>query len=406
MAVDTTQAARKKMTMATAQENLYAYSVAKQVCEVNTKDMGTIYNPYTSLPAVNLGTVTSPSYNIGTLSVDADSLQVNLRADASEHVNSYDWKSVGFGLIQDRGKNFGMALAQQIDRYVIAQAVGSAGTALDDGDFGGTDGNPKTTSNTNIDDVINLGIESIDALEGFGKKKYIIVSPREAGDLRGFMQNNGHSVADDAIKNGIAFVGTTFSGVDVYQTTNLRNTVVLGMATNPTAGDTITINGVTITFVATLSGGAGEIHIASAVDITRANLVSFLNGTTQPGDTAVAEATDAGAAALSTEDSAKLGRLALTATNNNTADTATLTANGLLIVSDVLTAGADGFAAVQRQLVMGNYGSQYLALPTAGMDYHEKEVSGKAGVELFMEQFFNTTFWTRKADQVVTILVN
>ena len=137
MAVDTTQAARKKMTMAKAQENLYAYNVAKQVCEVNTRDMGTIYNPYSSLPAVSDAVVTAPDYNLGTLSVDADSLQVNRRATAAEHVNSYDWKSVGFGLIADRGANFGQAISQQIDRYVVAQAVGSAGTALDDGDFGG-----------------------------------------------------------------------------------------------------------------------------------------------------------------------------------------------------------------------------------------------------------------------------
>lgn len=406
MAVDTTQNARKKMTMAKAQENLYSYSVAKQVCEVNTKDMGTIYNPYTSLPAVSDGVVSSPSYSINDYSVDADSLQVNRRAIASEHVNSYDWKSVGFGLIADRGMNFGMAMTQQIDRFVIAQAVGSAGTALDDGDFGGTDGNAKTSSNTVIDDIINLGIETIDSLEGFGKKKFIIVSPREANDLRGFMQNNGHNVADDAIRGGIPFVGTTFSGVDVYQTTNLRNTAVLGLATNPTDGDTITINGVTITFVATLSGGAGEVHITSAVDTTAANLASFLNGTNQPGDTAVVEATNTGAAALSASDSAKLGRLALSASASAGDDEVTITANGLLIVSETLTAGADVWAPVERQLVMGNYGSQYLALPTAGMDYHEKEVSGKAGVELMMEQFYNSTFWTRKADQVVTIKVN
>jgi len=405
--MSTTQASRKKMTIAKAQENLYAYNVARRVCEVNSKDMGTIYNPYTNLPAVNDGAVSSETYNIGTQVTDADSLQVNRRADASEHINSYDWKSVSFGLIADRGANYGQAISQQIDRYVIANAVGNAGTALDDGDFGGTAGNPKTSSATVIDDIINLGIESVDALEGFGKKKFIVVSPREANDLRGFMQNNGHAVADDAIKNGIAFVGTTFSGVDVYQTTNLRNTVVLGLATNPTTTDTLTINGVVITFLAaSVSGTPGAVHITSAVDNTAANLATFLNGTNQPGDTSETEAADAGYQALSADDSAKLGRLALTAVASAGDDTVTLTANGLLIVSETLTDATDTWAAVQRQLVGGNYGSMYLALPTQGMDYHEKEVSGKAGVELFMEQFYNTTIWTRKGDQLFTCLVN
>jgi len=39
------------------------------------------------------------------------------------------------------------------------------------------------------------------------------------------------------------------------------------------------------------------------------------------------------------------------------------------------------------------------------MDYVEKEVSGKPGVELYMEQFFNATVWTRMKDRIVTIKV-
>jgi hypothetical protein len=389
------------MTIAKAQENLYSYNVARQVCEVNTKDMGTIYNPYTNLPGVSDGAVSSETYIIGTQVTTADSLQVNRRADASEHVNSYDWKSVGFGLIADRGMNYGLAISQQIDRYTMAFAVGNATTALDDGDFGGTAGNAKTSSATVIDDIINLGIESVDVLDGHGKKKFMVVSPREANDLRSFMQNNGHTVADKAIERGIAFVGTTFSGVDIYQTNNLRNTAVLGMATQPTADDSVTINGVVFQFVASI-GNAGDIHIGTAVDNTRLNFSVALNA---PG-TAIAESTEAGYTVVSTQDQDKLARLALTAVDSAGGDTLTITANATLILSETLTDATDAWAAVERQLVGGNYGSIYLALPTQGMDYHEKEVSGKAGVELFMEQFYNVTVWTRKADQLFTCKVN
>jgi archaellum component FlaF (FlaF/FlaG flagellin family) len=399
--MSTTQDSRKKMTIAKAQENLYSYNVARQVCEVNTKDMGTIYNPYTNLPGVTDGAVSSESYVIGTQVTAADSLQVNRRADASEHVNSYDWKSVSFGLIADRGMNYGLAISQTIDRSVLAFAVGNVTTALDDGDFGGTAGNAKTSSNTVIDDIINLGIMTVDALDGHGKKKFIVVSPYEANDLRGFMQNNGHDVADSAIRNGIAFVGTTFSGVDVYQTNNLRNTAALELATQPTANDSITINGVVFQFVASI-GNPGDIHIGTAVDNTRANLAAALNA---PG-TAIAEATETGYTVVSTEDQDKLSRISLTASNNDTTDDLTITSNGTLILSETLTDATDVWAPVERQLVGGNYGSMYLALPTQGMDYHEKEVSGKAGVELFMEQFYNRTIWTRKGDQLFTVKVN
>lgn len=405
MAVDTTQAARKKMTMARAQKNLYSHNVARQICEVDTRTMGTIYNPYTTLPAVNDGAVSSATYTIADSNVDADSMQVNRRADVSEHVNSYDWKSVGFGLINDRGDNFGKTISQTIDRHVLSNVVGNGGFALGDG---GTDGSTTawTSSNSVIDDIVNSVIEQVEIADGHGERKFMVVSPYEANDLRGFMQNNGFNTADNAIERGIPFVGTTFSGVDIYQTNNLKNEVVLGLATNPTDGDTITINGVTITFKATLGSEAGTVHIASKVDNTRANLADFLNGTTFPGDTDEASGADAGYNALSTADQYKLARLGLTASDSAGDDELTITAKGTLVVSETLTDGTDGWTSVKRYLVGGNYGSAFLALPTQGMDYHEKEVSGKAGVELFMEQFYNTTIWTLKQPLIGTVLVD
>lgn len=409
MAVDTTQAARKKITMAEAQKNLWSVNVARRFAEVDTKTMGTKYNPYTNYPAISNSTVTGPSYNISNYSADADSIEINVRADASEHINSYDWKSVSFDTIANRGAEFGAGIAKVIDAAVLAKPVGFSGvTQLGDGGVAGST-TPWTSSNTVIDDILTAGTQQLNLSDAHGKKKFLVVSPYEARDLQGYLMNTGGSqLGDQAIRSEMVdpFVGTTATGVDVYMSNNLRNTVVLGLATNPTAGDTLTINGVVITFEATLGSTPGNVHITSAVDITRANLVEFLTGTTYPGDTSEAEATDTGYVALSEADQAKLANIGLTATNDNTADTMTLTANGTLVVSETLTDGTDTWAAVSRYLVMGNYGSIFLGLPTQGMDYHEKEVSGKAGVELFMEQFYNSTIWTRKKPEVLTILVN
>ena len=51
-------------------------------------------------------------------------------------------------------------------------------------------------------------------------------------------------------------------------------------------------------------------------------------------------------------------------------------------------------------------GSINLYLPTAGMDYEEKSVSGKAGVELYMEQFYNAVIWTGMKLRVLAVKVN
>jgi len=410
MAVATTQDARKKMTMARAQENLYSLNVATKVCKVDSSSMGTIYNPYTSLPSVSGGTTTGPTYTVANYSVAADTLEVNKRAKASEHVDSYDFKSVDFGLIRDRADNFGSAISNHIDREVFSGVVGAGGWALGNS---GVDGSTTawTSSNSVIDDVINAVIQIIDLNEGHGKKKFIVVSPYEANDLRSYLQGTGNMVGDQAITGGgfsrsNGYVGTTFSGVDVYMTNNLKNTVVLGLATNPTDGDTITINGVLITFKATMAGVAGSVHIASTVDITRANLAEFLTGTTIPGDTTEVEATDTGYTAFSEANQYKLQRMGLTATNDNGANTLTITANSTLVVSETLTDGTDAWTSVKRYLVAGAYESIFLALPSQGMDYEEKSVSAKAGVEIYMEQFYNYKIWTRMQPLVGTVLVD
>jgi hypothetical protein len=407
--MSTTQNARKKFTIAKAQENLYAFNVANVICSVDTQKMGTVYNPYTSKPATSVGTVSS-TYNITAYTADADSLQINQRADSSEHVNSYDWKSVDFGLLADRGMNMGKGISQVIDGYVLNVPVGLAGvTALDDGDFGGTPGNAKVTSNTNIDDVINESLTQLFLADANGDKKFMVVSPYEAGDLRSFLQSTGNNVMDSVLREGIPSavtkLGTTFSGVDVFSTNNITSEVVLGMATQPTAGDTITIAGVVFTFVATLTGAAGEVHITGSVDATRANLAELINGTNFPGDTSEVEATNTGYTALSADDIAKLSRLAITATDSAGADTLTITTRGVISVAEDLTDGTDTWGTVSRYALLGDYGSINLYLPAQGMDYTEKEVSGKPGVELYMEQFFNATVWTRMKDRIVTIKV-
>ena len=214
---------------------------------------------------------------------------------------------------------------------------------------------------------------------------------------------------DEVLRNGIPSAvtktGTTFSGVDIFMTTNITQVAVLALATQPTAGDTITFAGVTYTFVAALTGAAGEIHIASTVDITRANLAEAINGTNFPGDTSEVEATDTGYSALSSDDIAKLSRLAVVATNNNSTNVLTITAKGVFSVSETLTDGTDAWSAPYRYMLVGDYGSINLYLPAQGMDYSEKEVSGKPGVELYMEQFFNATVWTRMKDRILTVKV-
>ena len=404
--MSTTQDARKKFTKAAAQENLYAVNVANVICEVDTDKTGTVYNPFTSRPtAINGTAAATTTYTAGSYTADADSLQVNRRAGAAEHVDSYDWKSVDFGLLEDRGKNMGQTISQVIDGYILNLPVSTSGVStLGDAGVAGA-ATPWTSSNSVIDDIINTCIQELD-LANSGAKRFMVVSAYEANDLRGYLQTTGNMVGDEVIRAGIPSqvtkIGTTFSGVDVFQSNNITQEVVLGLATNLTDGDTITIGGVEITFVDALTGASAEVHICGTVDATAAELAEFLNA---PG-TSVAEGTNAGISAATGEDLATLTRLDISATASAGDDEVTITTKGTVKVAETLTDGTDTFGTPYRFLVFGDYGSINLYLPSAGMDYHEKEVSGKPGVELCMEQFYNGVIWTRMKDRVLAVKVN
>lgn len=403
----TTQDARKKFTIGAAQENLYAVNLANVIANVDTEKMGTVYNPFTSRPiAINGTAAATTSYTAKAYTNDADSLQINRRAAAAEHIDSYDWKSAEISLLQDRGMNMGKTISQVIDGFVLNLPVTTSGVVtLGDGGVPGA-ATPWTSSTTVIDDIINAAFQEID-LANSGAKRFMVVSSYEANDLRGHLQATGNMVADEVIRNGIpsqvSKVGTSYSGVDVFQSNNITQEVVLTMDTLPTAGDTLTIAGVEVTFVAALTGAASEIHITSAVDSTAANLAEWLNAF---GANDEAEATNTGYSAASAEDQSTLSRLQITATADAGADTVTINTKGVVKFSETFTAGTNVFGTAYRYLVFGDYGSINLYLPSAGMDYVEKEVGGKPGVEVYMEQFYNAVIWTRMKDRVLAIKVN
>lgn len=395
--MSTTQDARRKFTMARAQENLYSLNVAKMVCKVDTTNTGTIYNPYTTLPAIANSTVSGNSYSTRDYEAQADSLQVNRRITLSEHVDSFDEYSTNFGLMRDRADNFGSALSNEVDRYVFGSVVGNGGFALGDG--GVTSSTPWAITSSNADDLINSAIETIDINEGHGKKKFMVVSPVEANSIRGFVQNAGFGVADDAIKGGgfartNGFVGTTVSGVDIYQTNNLRNTVTLTLSGTASNTETVTINGIVFTLVSSIGSAAGNVLIGANADATVTNLAALI---TAP------RTTTAQGVALAEEDAAKIERMGLTATASTASDTVVITANTTLVVSETMANASWG--NVSRYVVSGAYESIFLALPGQTMDYEEKAVSGKHGRELVMSHVFNTTIWSKMVPLVGTTLV-
>ncbi len=151
------------------------------------------------------------------------------------------------------------------------------------------------------------------------------------------MGANGFKVADDVLMNGYgdkAYRGEAF-GLQIAVSQNLPSTYTLGIATQPTDGDYITVGGVTFTFKTTLTPTAGEVLIGADADAANTNLAKAINDSGTAGTHYVQ---------LSTANRRKLKNKGVAATANLSPNTQTITGYGTLNVVEALTAPADVFS--------------------------------------------------------------
>ena len=107
-----------------------------------------------------------------------------------------------------------------------------------------------------------------------------------------------------------------FYGYDLYVSNQTAGSAELTMAVDPTATNTVVINGVTFTAVSTIGTTAGNFLVGTSADASRAALAGLINAPST---------TDANGVALSAED-AKVFANQISATNNDTTDIMTVVA--------------------------------------------------------------------------------
>lgn len=123
------------------------------------------------------------------------------------------------------------------------------------------------------------GLVQMGANEG---KLAMGVDPFVTADLTTLgMETNVSGVADVSYTRG--FQGK-FGGMNVYGVSTLYSTTTLDLATNPTAGDYVVVQGVKFTFVAAI-GTAGDVLIGVSADASCQNLVAAVNGAAGAGST-------------------------------------------------------------------------------------------------------------------------
>lgn len=264
--------------------------------------------------------------------------------------------------IMDRVAKDGMrAINKHVDADYLSE-VAEASSYLDAGDVGGTAGQGISIDASNVLKLFpaaqrKLQLLDIDLVGAYdGRPESGNMKP---GGSAGFanlspyvVEQLGYSLAGRESVDG-ALVGangykSSYFGFDNFATTNGYWTGTLTIATQPTDGDTVTINGVVFTFKTTLGATPGNVLIGASADAANANLVALINA---PGTTT------AQGVALSAANQRLIARM--TATSDLGANTVALVAKGYghVVTSETLTAAADVWSLEISHQMFGQKGA-------------------------------------------------
>lgn len=262
---------------------------------------------------------------------------------------SFDYDEVddiesGYSILDSEASNNAFRIRKHIEGKFFAEYANA-----------GTTGSAVTLAANNVVNTYGNAVATL-ANDGVDDKNIItVVDPFAMNIIGQGALGNTYQVADESYKRG--YKGE-FQGTKLYSTPNLTAVVSLAVATNPTADDTVTINGVTWTFKAS-PAAAGEVDIAGSAAASVDNLVAAINNS-------AGYAAGAGSASayfeVSQADRAKLA--GITAVDATTSITVTSNA-GYRVVSSFLTAPADKFGAVTLYTIVMAKGAISMMLQKA-----------------------------------------
>lgn len=282
-----------------------------------------------------------------------ETLTVNYEKETSFYIKELDELQSNLPLRVSYARDAAVAIFNQIDGDVLGQYDQFSNT-LDDGDLGGTAGNGITVTTSNIVSLFsktttllkrnNINLDPVAAFTGVRavdrtkRRGVAILSPDVYQVLIEHFEGKATALGDKVGINGHA---GRFMGYDLFVSNAIGWSGVLLMGTNPTAGDTVTINGVTFTFVSSLAN-AGDVKIGASASASVTNLVAAINDSENlsAANGGAGEGTVGTAYVEISEANRKLLHNVV-ATDGTTQITIKATGHGFLTVSETLTASAD-----------------------------------------------------------------
>lgn len=281
-----------------------------------------------------------------------------------------------------------------IDGWYLAE-VTNATSVIDASDFGGTAANGASITSANIQKMFALAQKKLARQNVKMGNMFANLTPDVYQTLLEYLAGKESILGDRTGENGS--MGSYF-GFDLFVSNAVYWTGLLSIATTPTDGDTVTINGVTFTFKTTLGSTAGNVAIGGSADAARLNLSELINA---PGTT------DAGQVALSVDNQKKL--YGCVATDSAGADTMALTYRGAggIVVSETFTDATDAWSSTKNisHLMFGEKGAVDFVIQKAPTVQVEK-AEARLGYKVIPHTLFGKKTFLDGAKKLVDVKVN
>ena len=311
----------------------YGVMIADTSFESQLSKGDTVNRPYRaemSVQAYNYGT----DATIDTHTDTNEQMTVNQKIMVTFQAESYEEIQNNYRIVASYARDALVKVSNQIDADILGECEASAASVVDAGDVGGSAGTPITLGTTTTMPALASVLEKLALLDTLDEGNvYGIISPQFEFQLMQINAGRDTQMGDKITKAGYIM---ELYGIKLFRSNLLTGSAVLGLATQPTAADTVVIAGQTFTFVSSIGTTAGNVLIGANVDATRASLETLLN---TPGTT-----TATGVALTGT--TLRKFELNVSAVNDDTANTLRVVQKGVgsIVVSETLTDGTDAWA--------------------------------------------------------------
>lgn len=283
---------------------------------------------------------------------EGQTLEVDTFEYAAEEIDIVDKNQNPYDLLSHSLTSIRRGMMNRVEQEYLSE-ISNAGYDISN--------SPVEVSSTNILDIFEEADGELGAADAplDTLSRAAVFGPKTVAKLRKSKADRETRLGDSVLENGV--VGP-WMGWTVVQNNNLPWSAKLGLATNPTNGDTIRIQGVTFTFVSSLGTTPGNVLIGANAGATRANLKAAVEGGTG-ADTTYVE--------LSLRDNFKLRRKRRVRCTSD-ADMV-FTGYGDISVRDDLTASADGWKNQQQESVFMVRGAIDLVIQFMDLKVADKE---------------------------------